>query len=169
MSMLTEIDQIHSVFEIATQFNAIFRTQTNQKDNSISLLSMWTSRKVESFLDMLSAQLDEMKDSAQLRDALDACVFFAASMGRLGADFTPQLPSMFEKKMHAIIKQCWKEGVLLLADTLKICREAGAASPLISSSHVHDNTLPPPRSAGSSVMDGPPLPPRQLMAYPPLD
>jgi hypothetical protein len=129
---------------------------------------MWTSRKVHSFLSMLAVQLNRMEDSASLRDAWDACVFFAASMGRLGADFTAQLPPLFENKMHALVEQCWKEGVNQLAETLKICREAGVASPLTSTSH----TVPEERSPMTTTLgttDGGPLPPpRQLMGLPPL-
>ena len=65
------------MFEIATQFNAIFRAQTNAQKISLSLLSMWISRRVNSFLSLLQSRLNDMEDSATLRDALDSCVFFS--------------------------------------------------------------------------------------------
>lgn len=108
-----------------------------------------------------------MEDSASLRDALDACVFFSASMGRLGADFTSLLPPLFEEKMHFLVVHYWKEGVTQLTETLKICREAGVASPLSSSAAVPPSLT----SQGSDVGEGdggPMPPPRQLMAMPPL-
>eukprot|EP00531_Pseudo-nitzschia_arenysensis_P001501 CAMPEP_0116150688 /NCGR_PEP_ID=MMETSP0329-20121206/19689_1 /TAXON_ID=697910 /ORGANISM="Pseudo-nitzschia arenysensis, Strain B593" /LENGTH=562 /DNA_ID=CAMNT_0003647235 /DNA_START=68 /DNA_END=1752 /DNA_ORIENTATION=- len=164
------------MFEIATQFNAIFRAQsssqrTNSNDNaqlSISLLSMWTTRRIHSFLKILTKQLHLMEDSGALRDALDACIFFTGSMGRLGADFTAQLPPLFEEKLMAIVLSNWKEGINQLAETLKICRDAGVASPLVSSTAVattdaegeNDQT-----ESSSSVMMPPP---RKLMALPPL-
>mmetsp|Transcript_49638 Transcript_49638/g.56139 ORF Transcript_49638/g.56139 Transcript_49638/m.56139 type:complete len:611 (+) Transcript_49638:41-1873(+) len=180
------------MFEIATQFNAIFRAQhtshsinnnsssgggssnrssssSNNNRVSTSLLSMWTSRRVHTFLKILSSQLQLMEDSGSLRDALDACVFFTGSMGRLGADFTAQLPPLFEQKLLAIVLHNWKEGTNLLAETLKVCRDAGVASPLFSSTVVtsycgtsegEDND-----SSSSSVMMAPP---RHLMALPPL-
>ena len=164
------------MFEIATQFNAIFRAQsssqrTNGNDNaqvSISLLSMWTTRRIHSFLKILTKQLHLMEDSGALRDALDACIFFTGSMGRLGADFTAQLPPLFEEKLMAIVLSNWKEGINQLAETLKICRDAGVASPLVSSTAVattdaegeNDQT-----ESSSSVMMPPP---RKLMALPPL-
>lgn len=156
------------MFEIATQFNAIFRAQTNAQKISVSLLSMWVSRRVHSFLTMLKGELRQMEDSASLRDALDACVFFSASMGRLGADFTAQLPPLFEERMHSIVLHFWREGAGQLAETLKICREAGVASPLSSSSAV---TATPGSFGGETAADsdsGPMPPPRQLMALPPL-
>jgi hypothetical protein len=154
------------VFEIATQFNAIFRAQTNAQQISVSLLSMWTSRKVHAFMTMLATQLHRMDDSASLRDALDACVFFAASMGRLGADFTAQLPPLFEHKMHDLVVHFWKEGAHQLDETLKVCREAGVASPLSSSATAAAAST---YEVTSSTSDGGPMPPpRQLMALPPL-
>lgn len=116
---------------------------------------------------MLKTELRTMEDSAALRDALDACVFFSTSMGRLGADFTAQLPALFEDKMHSLVVHFWKEGVTQLQETLKICREAGVAGPLSSSSSFV--------SAGSEASGndmegggGPMPPPRRLMALPPL-
>jgi hypothetical protein len=179
------------MFEIATQFNAIFRAQQSatggssgrnpNNDNgqvSISLLSMWTTRRVHSFLNILTKQLQLMDDSGSLRDALDACIFFTGSMGRLGADFTSQLPPLFEQKLMAIVLNNWKEGTNQLAETLKICRDAGVASPLVSSTVVASGTGASSFStntdaegdddnnnSSSSVMMPPP---RKLMALPPL-
>ena len=159
------------VFEIATQFNAIFRAQTtsNSKHVSVSLLSMWTSRRVHSFLSLLSVQLNRMEDSASLRDAFDACVFFAVSMGRLGADFTSQLPPIFENKMHDIVTQSWKEGTNQLEETLRVCRDAGVASPLHSKIASNETTPPQLADTASEALEaGPRPPPRQLLAHPPL-
>ena len=177
------------MFEIATQFNAIFRAQqtshivngngsSNNNNNdiqvSVSLLSMWTSRRVHTFLKILSSQLQLMEDSGSLRDALDACVFFTGSMGRLGADFTAQLPPLFEQKLLAIVLHNWKEGTNQLTETLKICRDAGVASPLFSSTVVAASTSDNggtsegednDSTSSSGVMMAPP---RQLMALPPL-
>ncbi len=165
------------MFEIATQFNAIFRAQqsstprANGNDNgqvSISLLSMWTSRRIHSFLEILTKQLQLMEDSGALRDALDACIFFTGSMGRLGADFTAQLPPLFEKKLLAIVLDNWKEGTSQLSETLKICRDAGVASPLVSSTAVASTDAEgdtDQTESSSSVMMPPP---RKLMALPPL-
>jgi hypothetical protein len=156
---------IYSVFEVATQFNAIFRAQINQSKASASLLSMWTSRRVHSFLNLLTIQLGSMEDSASLRDALEASVFFASSMGRLGADFSAQLPALFEPKMRDLVVAFWKEGAQQLAETLKVCREAGVAAPLVSHSAPSE-----PAAAGASLtpLDEPQPPPRQLLALPPL-
>ena len=153
------------MFEVATQYNAIFRAQTSSPEGSTSLLSMWTSRRVHSFLTMLAGQLNRMEDSAALRDALEASVFFSTSMGRLGADFTAQLPSLFETKMFALVEQAWKDGPQQLEETLKVCRDAGIAAPLVS----HNVPLDANASASATTSDGQPMPPpRSLMALPPL-
>jgi conserved oligomeric Golgi complex subunit 8 len=150
-----------SVFEVATQFNAIFRQQSSKPESTVSLLSLWTSRRIHSFLSLLSLHLASMDDAASLRDALEASVFFASSMGRLGADFTAQLPALFEPKMHALVVAPWKEGSHQLIETLKICADAGISSPLLS----HD-----PEPVGSVLvgLTEPQPPPRVLMSVPPL-
>jgi hypothetical protein len=150
---------LHSVFEIATQFNAIFRASPTKKgaSSSASLLSMWVSRRVHSFLTMLSSSLNRTDDSASLRDTLEACIFFATSMGRLGGDFTSMLSTLFEPKMASLVVTHWKEGVSTLQETLKVCRDAGVAAPLSSSTAT--STVAPP---------SPEQPPRQLLTLPPL-
>lgn len=124
---------------------------------------MWTARRVSCFLTILAVQLASTTDSAALRDALEASIFFASSMGRLGADFTAQLPPIFETRMHELVVRPWKEGAAQLGETLKVCREALVASPLVSR-HAADT------ADTSSVADlsGPQPPPRQLLALPPL-
>ncbi|KAG7342282.1 Dor1-like family protein [Nitzschia inconspicua] len=158
------------MFEIATQFNAIFRAQQATSSNnhvSVSLLSMWTARRIHSFLKILSVELRVMENSASLRDALDASAFFSQSMGRLGSDFTSQLPPLFEEKLVAIVLGHWNEGTSQLVETLKISREVGVVAPLVSTAAIEQEpgNLEGSEGATSSVMMPPP---RQLMALPPL-
>lgn len=113
---------------------------------------------------MLEDQLCAIDNSASLRDALDSCVFFSTSMGRLGADFTSCLTPLFESKMHSLVIASWTDGVHQFADTLKICRDAVVAAPLVSSTN-GDSLTNEPLVEGST---NPLPPPRQLMALPPL-
>ena len=140
-----------SVFEIATQFNAIFRASVS----TTPLLSMWTTRRIHSFLALLRNH--DFEDSASLRDAWEASIFFATSMGRLGADFSTLLGKLFFTKMESLVTQHWKEGLDTLSETLVICRDAGVASPLFSST-----------MDGSRDTDTMGQPPRILLTLPPL-
>lgn len=124
------------------------------------------ARRTHSFLDLLASELAVVEDAASLRDALEASVFFANSMGRLGADFTAQLPRLFEPKMLSIVETIWKQGVHQLQETLRVCREAAMASPLVSQTAESDADLPVDTSSAS--LGGPQPPPRQLLALPPL-
>ena len=162
----------YRVFEIATQFNAIFRAQRQQTSGD-SLLSMWVSRTVHGFLSQLQVQLrTTAQDSASLRDTLDASVFFATSMGRLGADFTALLPPILEHKMHELVVQCWTtQGVTPLEETLKVCREAGVAAPLVSTTTSSSTTASSSNTAGDGALaasNHDNSPPRLLMTLPPL-
>ena len=118
---------------------------------------MWTTRRVQSFLAMLTVAVHRMDDASGLKDALEASIFFATSMGRLGGDFTSLLPEIFEPRMVALVIAPWKDGVTALQDTLKVCRDAGVATPLTS-------TSTPQQSMAVSLDQ----PPRLLLTVPPL-
>lgn len=143
------------VFEIATQFNAIFRASAA----STPLLNMWTTRRIQTFLSLLKQHA--FADSASLRDAWEASVFFATSMGRLGADFSPLLGKLFAEKMMTLVTAFWTEGLTTLSETLTVCRNAGVASPLVSSSAVTTTEV-------STAENDDGQPPRVLLALPPL-
>lgn len=93
-------------------------------------------------------------------------------MGRIGADFQSLLPPIFEPQLVDIIFSHWQSGVEGLEKTLKVCREAGVASPLFDIMNTdsteegeNENNFDP--SAPSSSLSTPP-PPRQLLSLPPL-
>lgn len=153
------------MFEIATQFNAIFR-QTNDQTLSAELLSLWISRRVYAFLATVNKEVQVIRDSSSIRDIFDATVFFAASMGRLGADFSSLLSPVFEEKVHSLVVDIWDEGAKEFSETIRLCREAGLSSPLSSSSLVA-GTLPE-SNFETTASAGPRAPPRFLMTLPPM-
>lgn len=160
------------VFEIATQFNAIFRANATASSqtgmlSSVALLRLWMSRRVETFLQVLATQLaTNVNETSHLRDALEAALFFATSLGRLGADFTARLPALFEPALVQIITTSWKDGAKQLAETLVTCREAGVAAPLSTWS---TETVEAAPESNTAEEEGQPLrPPRMLLSYPPL-
>lgn len=187
------------VFEIATQFNAIFRanhsstttttetTSLNHNNNnndmmsSADLLSVWACRRIQTFLQILQqgisqavASVDAHASSsaaasgnptaasttttlslssqtagqaplvgglafgaAHLRDWMEATIFFASSMGRLGADFTAYwIPDIFENALvHWIVHHCWiQQGVKPWQEVCTICQQINVATPLIAAS-----------------------------------
>lgn len=165
-------------FEIVTQFLAIFRgsfapstSSSNNQDHSFSLLSMWTARRVQSFLTSLSSNLiSHVHDTASLRDALDASSFFASSMGRVGADFQSLLAPIFEPLLTKMIVGYWSDGLNGMIETLNACRDAGIAGPLFgtetsSSKDSRDGTNVDDVDVQSSRT---PHPPRILLTLPPL-
>jgi len=151
-------------FEIATQFLAIFRTsqsKSNAPSDDVSLLSLWMSRRVQIFLGKLKEGFLAIDESAPLRDLLDATVFFATSMGRVGADFQALLPPLFETKLVDIVSTRWNNGCKEFSDSLSACRNAGVASSLISDSSSFTD-------AGESNIQNTLGAPRHLLSYPPL-
>jgi conserved oligomeric Golgi complex subunit 8 len=174
-SLTTTASVTCRVFEVATQFNAIFRAQSPSESSvpSLSLLSMWLGRRIHAFLSLLTTQLQVMDDSAALRDALEASVFFATSMGRLGADFAPRLGPIFEPRMVTIVAKQWKDGSALLAETLATCRSAQVNFPLVAvvtsgAALEGSGGAAMPASASTENEAGVMPPPRQLLSLPPL-
>lgn len=156
-------------FEIATQYAAVFGADDRSDDDasSVSLLSMWTTRRVQSFLSSLSRRLAAVDDCAVLRDALDAAVFFAASMGRVGADFRALLPPVFAPRLVVIVRRRWEAGRDRLARTLRVCREAGVAGPLAAQDDDRQVVVDVVVASGVGPDDAPP-PPRALAILPAL-
>jgi len=184
-------------FEITTQFLAIFRTSSQQTtsstsltksaDHALQLLSIWTTRRIHYFIHTVLSKthLARISDATTLRDALDSANFFATSMGRIGADFSPLLPTVFEPCLQCIVTSHWIDGVNAFKETLKVCRDAGIASPLHSTSgttttnapdHEHNSTngtgnhnhTTNNAQGTTSHQNKTPSPPRQLLSLPPL-
>mmetsp|Transcript_28291 Transcript_28291/g.40512 ORF Transcript_28291/g.40512 Transcript_28291/m.40512 type:complete len:660 (-) Transcript_28291:98-2077(-) len=172
-------------FEIASQFLAIFCTPTSystvsdvtntltntHQSTAYSLLSIWCTRRIHMFLSLLqTTQLDSptalsYTSLSALRDALDATAFFAASMGRIGGDFTPLVTSVFETRVLRIVTRSWKEATESLDHTLRICREAGIASPLVNTNTTTAPSLQQQhRDEEVTAVNAP----QALLTYPPL-
>jgi len=179
-------------FEITTQYLAIFYTPSSQQQtanvsgslpksltasHALQLLSMWATRRIHFFLTnhLSKINLSIISDIATLRDAWDSSTFFATSMGRVGADFSPLLAGIFEPCIVSIVTSHWIDGVHALNQTLKVCRDAGIASPLhstsgTSTSSEHDLTDNGNNEQEESIskQSKTPSPPRQLLSLPPL-
>lgn len=185
ISLLTLVDMLlNSFFDIVTQFLAIFRgsfapstatsSSSNDQDHSFSLLSMWTARRIQTFLSTLSSNLaTHVADTATLRDALDAASFFASSMGRVGADFQPLLGPIFEPRLTEMIMGQWNDGLNGMVETLKACMDAGVSGPLVgteTSLSKDGNNAFGNADDGLEILQSTrtPAPPRKLLALPPL-
>lgn len=154
-------------FEIATQFLAIFRTsqsKSNAPSDDVSLLSLWMSRRVQLFIGKLKEGFSAFDESTPLRDVLDATVFFATSMGRVGADFQALLPPLFEAKLVDIVSARWNNGCTEFSDSLSACRNAGVATSLFSDSSSFVDIGDSTESNTQTTLGAP----RNLLSYPPL-
>ncbi len=131
---------------------------------------MWTTRRIDTFLNqqLATKYLPLISDTATLRDALESTTFFATSMGRIGADFSPLLPVYFIPRLISIVTSHWSNGLNALQDTLKVCRDAGVASPLYNSREVISHIGAEEGDSGAGNGNKTPSPPRQLLSLPPL-
>jgi hypothetical protein len=208
------------LFEVSTQFQAIFRRANinnsavgnNNEDKTAAntttqhVLNLWLARRIETVLGILRREIQVdissnnnnnhpngtsstsattlLLDAGYVRDVLEASVFFGTSMGRLGANFTATLSPIFGSAMiHIVTQQYWKDGVTQFVETITVCRDAGVASPLVSSNSsaaaasttttTTDGTTTWMDSTSSTALpedqDGQPQPPpKKLLEFPPL-
>jgi hypothetical protein len=135
-------------------------------NNAHQLLSMWTTRRIDTFLQdhIVSKCLPSITDTSTLRDALESVTFFATSMGRVGADFSPLLQDIFQPFLVSIVTSHWSEGLNILENTLTVCRDTGIASPLYSNRDVAQSG----DGSGGIMAQDSSAPPRQLLSFPPL-
>jgi hypothetical protein len=212
------------LFEVSTQFQAIFRRSNTINKNSTTpsssnvedkmtatttapppqqVLNLWLARRIETVLGILRQEIQTvvsttdnnnnnnnndaaatssttttLLDAGYVRDVLEASLFFGTSMGRLGANFTATLSPIFGSAMiHIVTQQHWNLGVTQFVETITVCRDAGVASPLVSSnssSATMDGTTSLDVSSSVTLTDDmnpdgqPQPPPKKLLEFPPL-
>ena len=136
-------------FEIATQFRAIFLDDdlaSSSSSSSSSLpasssssllcsggeggggskaLSAWLLRRITAFLSQLEGGLAQVNDGAALVDVMEQCLFFAASMGRIGGDFRELLVPVFGRATRGMANGQWVTAKAELAGLLERCMREG--------------------------------------------
>ncbi|CAN0133323.1 unnamed protein product, partial [Ectocarpus fasciculatus] len=165
-------------------------------ESSGDILSLWLLRRVSAFVEQLKGLLPLVEDGGLLRSLLEECMFFGASMGRLGTDFRGLLVPVFEERVSGAAAAQWAaasaEFVVTLRDVAAIEAAGGNGASLL---HVPDRTTiatsrggPANGHGGASGAGaaaaaaaeaerraalyggdgGIPPPPRSLMAFPPV-
>ncbi|CAN0163067.1 unnamed protein product, partial [Ectocarpus sp. 8 AP-2014] len=150
------------------------------------ILSLWLLRRVSAFVEQLKGLLPLVEDGGLLRSLLEECMFFGASMGRLGTDFRGLLVPVFEERVSGAAAAQWATASAEFVVTLRDVAGNGA-----SLLHVPDrSTIATSRGgpanghgtsgAGAATAEaerraalyggdgGIPPPPRSLMAFPPV-
>jgi hypothetical protein len=110
------------LFDIITQYTAIFGSEPalgsvgassvgiggadRERD---SLLSNWLLQKILDLVQILREGLAELTDVASLANVLEQAMFFGASLGRIGGDFRPLLPPLFESRLLEITNGYWAD------------------------------------------------------------
>ncbi|CAM9612455.1 unnamed protein product, partial [Scytosiphon promiscuus] len=152
------------------------------------VLSLWLLRRVSAFVEQLKGVLPLIEDGGLLRSLLEECMFFGASMGRLGTDFRGLLVPVFEDRVSGAAAAQWAtasaEFVTTLRDIAAIEVAGGNGSSLL---YVPDKTAATAAAAAAASVvagdgdnkkaallsvgggdGGVPSPPRSLMAFPPV-
>ena len=123
-------------FDVMTQYRAVFsllssraassrdiRTNQNSEaeaedDASSSLLAAWIALRVRELHTLLRRCLPHICDGAEIARALDQCMYFGASLGRLAADFRAVVLPTFEAHIEQLMARQWAEARTLFRKDL---------------------------------------------------
>ena len=104
---LTDVHRVH-LFDAVMQYRAIFADDTAAADAGAGaardggLLAAWAAGRVGGYLGALGGALGRVGEGAQLASVLEHAQYCGASLGRVGLDFRPLLPPMFERAVAAL-------------------------------------------------------------------
>lgn len=103
------------MFEIITQYRAAFNddiddaeadeyttNDTRDETYSSSILFDWTSSCIADYLEKLKDGVRHIADGAALNTVMQQAMYCGQSLGRVGADFRPSLPPIFEETVLRI-------------------------------------------------------------------
>uniref|UniRef100_A0A061RI15 Conserved oligomeric Golgi complex subunit 8 n=1 Tax=Tetraselmis sp. GSL018 TaxID=582737 RepID=A0A061RI15_9CHLO len=100
LKKLTDIHRLH-LFDIVMQHKAIFSDDTTANPEAhvaadAIILSSWAHHRVTQYLEALKAHLPRIKEGSSLSSVLEHSMYCGMSLGRVGLDFRPLLPPIFE-------------------------------------------------------------------------
>ena len=108
LSKFLDGQRVH-LFDIVTQYRAIFVDDTVAADEERSddggLLYRWIHHRVSILLDTLAKQLPGITEGSYIYNLIEQCSYCGASLARVGIDFRPMLPPLFEECVMRMFKQ----------------------------------------------------------------
>ena len=108
LSKFLDGQRVH-LFDIVTQYRAIFVDDTVAADEERSddggLLYRWIHHRVSILLDTLAKQLPSITEGSYIYNLIEQCSYCGASLARVGIDFRPMLPPLFEECVMRMFKQ----------------------------------------------------------------
>ena len=150
------------LFDVVMQFRAIFADETSAADAGAAdagLVHSWSVHRLSEYLHQLRAHLPRLAEGSALATVLEHCTYCGMSLGRVGIDFRPLLPALFEAPVEAL----FRSHLASASDGFEAALEAHrwvALPPL--------PTPPQPAAAAGGGGGGELAPPFSLMEHPPV-
>ena len=108
LSKFLDGQRVH-LFDIVTQYRAIFVDDTVAADEERSddggLLYRWIHHRVSILLDTLGKHLPTITEGSHIYSLIEHCSYCGASLARIGIDFRPMLPPLFEQCVMRMFTQ----------------------------------------------------------------
>mmetsp|Transcript_22711 Transcript_22711/g.70153 ORF Transcript_22711/g.70153 Transcript_22711/m.70153 type:complete len:554 (-) Transcript_22711:151-1812(-) len=176
LKRLTDAHRVH-LFDITMQYRAIFASQPWQGQapaqaegsssggsealGSDALLLSWATRRIDAYLQEVSALLPLIEDGGSLASVLEHCMYCGMSLGRVGLDFRGLLPPPFEACSRAMFVDGITAATGAFEDALQTHRWVALPAMAAATSRVA-------ASKGDDDAAADTGPPYALMAHPPL-
>jgi len=156
LKRLTDCHRMH-LFDVVMQYRAIFADDTSSADATSDggLVYSWAMHRVSAYLLEVESALDRIADGSALASVLDHCMYCGMSLGRVGLDFRGLLPSIFQKRIHAIVASALSRALEVLERSLHHHR--WLALPAVSADTLVYNASDDGASPPYSLMDHPPV------------
>ncbi|GAM18167.1 hypothetical protein SAMD00019534_013420 [Acytostelium subglobosum LB1] len=143
-----------NIFDIVTQFNAIFSDSDDELQMDDYILNGWIEMKLQYYLATLEKTLPLIKEGSSISYILENAMYYSMSMSRVGIDFRGLLPPIFEKVITSIFLSHTANAIHRFLETLKSFRfQHQQSSSSSSSGSSSTTTIAPP----SSILKHPPL------------
>jgi len=103
---MIELNRVHW-FDIITQHEAIFV----ESKGDVNILSRWVQNMTRDFLRRLASHLENVSEGTVLSNAMEMCMYFGHSLGRVGADFSSLVPHVFRVRMLELVRSSLDQGL----------------------------------------------------------
>eukprot|EP00727_Mastigamoeba_balamuthi_P013266 m51a1_g8562 Conserved oligomeric Golgi complex subunit 8 (1256) ;mRNA; f:176262-180725 len=164
-SKMTDVVRTH-VFDIVTQYKAIFGDDASAADQAGSLLTSWMVAKVDWFLNTLERNLQKINEGSSIASLLDQCMYTGQSLGRVGLDLRGLVAPVFTARIACMFDTSLASAAAQFRSALASYRFL--RSPWASATSPPPSPLRPLSPQSPAIASSARAPPMRLLDYPPL-
>eukprot|EP00698_Gefionella_okellyi_P007193 TRINITY_DN1746_c0_g4_i1.p1 TRINITY_DN1746_c0_g4~~TRINITY_DN1746_c0_g4_i1.p1 ORF type:complete len:479 (+),score=92.19 TRINITY_DN1746_c0_g4_i1:17-1453(+) len=149
----------NGLFDIATQFRALF-SEDAVDDASSRLLTSWITDRLFQYISILEHEIGKIVDGGALNQVYDDCIYFGNSLSSIKCDCKALFLPIFEGAIMTLVGRSLRTACTTLVESMRVCQWS-AIQPSASATPVSAAA-----AAGDSVDQY--APPTILLQFTPL-